>query len=102
MSNDSWNMLSGVSVPVKIVLPIVSAIIGAAFYTGNHLKGYENEIKDLRDDVIGFNDNRFDLTMKSEDALRTALLNPGLKVPDPRNPGQYFLVEGAAIAPVTP
>ena len=39
--------------------------------------------------------DRYTLTAASEDALRTAIHNPGLKVPDPRRPGQVFEVSAA-------
>ena len=47
-------------------------------------------------DVAAINDQlgqAYTITQASEDALREALANPGHKVPDPRHPGQYLVVE---------
>jgi hypothetical protein len=40
--------------------------------------------------------DRYTLTMAAENALRGALANPGVRFPDPRNPGQFFVVEKTA------
>lgn len=37
--------------------------------------------------------DRYTLTMAAENALRTALENPGMRVPDPRNPGSVIVVK---------
>lgn len=37
--------------------------------------------------------DRFTLTAVAEQALREAVANPGHRVPDPRNPGQFFVVD---------
>lgn len=52
--------------------------------------GIYQDVRDLKAD-------RYTLPMASEDAMREALANPGHRVPDPRNPGQYFVVEEARI-----
>ena len=39
-------------------------------------------------------DERYRMTNASEDALRMAMENPGLRVPDPRNPGRVLVTRG--------
>lgn len=44
--------------------------------------------------------DRYSLSMAAEDALREAIANPGHRVPDPRKPGQYIVVEqGGVVRP---
>lgn len=44
-----------------------------------------NELKSLKDDHYG-------RAEASEAALRTAIANPGMRVPDPRRTGEYIVV----------
>ena len=54
----------------------------------------------LRSDVDEIKANRWTLAQQCEHALRTAIFNPGMKVPDPRSPGQSILVGEAKVVPV--
>lgn len=48
---------------------------------------------DSLEDSIG---DRFTVAKASEVALRTAIENPGMRVPDPRNPSEIIEVRGMA------
>lgn len=47
----------------------------------------------LKADIVAQLKDNWTLPMQSEFAARQAIANPGQKVPDPRNPGQFFEVE---------
>ena len=53
----------------------------------------------LRTDVDSMKTNQWTIAQQCETALRTALENPGLRVPDPRNPGGIIVVDKARIIP---
>jgi len=42
--------------------------------------------------------DRFTLTQASEQALRHAIANPGIRVPDPRSPGLFFQVDKTRVS----
>lgn len=46
-------------------------------------------------DVSDLKTNQYTITMACEQALRTAIANPGMKVADPRNPEKIIVVEQA-------
>jgi hypothetical protein len=51
---------------------------------------FENRLIDLEKD-------RYPLSVASEAALRLAILNPGMQVPDPRTPTQVIVVHQARV-----
>lgn len=57
------------------------------------------KIDGLMKDLDAAKDERYRMTNASEDALRMAIENPGLRVPDPRNPGKVFVVQVGAVKP---
>lgn len=67
-----------------VSLSVVLVLIGFAFWLGQ-----------VYFIVDALSNDRYDLPMASEDALREAIFNPGHKVPDPRNPGHWIVVEGS-------
>lgn len=84
--------LSSMSVSAKIVIPVVVTIVGATWRISSLITGYQQEIE-------AFKEDRWTLTMQSEQAFRLAIANPGMKVPDPRAPGKMIVVEGSQVIP---
>lgn len=56
----------------------------------------QREMVEIRKDLIDLQaqmkDDRYTLTAASEKALRTAIENPGMRVPDPRDPDKIISV----------
>lgn len=50
---------------------------------------------EMKTDVEKVMIDRYTLSMASEQAMRHAMANPGIMVPDPRSPGQYFKIDKA-------
>lgn len=81
---------NAISKNTKVTLGLLLTILvaaGGAFWQASTL------YSDVRVDLDKVLNDRFTLTAASEQALRHAILNPGVKVPDPRNPGKFFQVE---------
>lgn len=92
----------------KVTLGAACAVIvslggiawGAAGYVGGKFDATnakfdkaELAIRDLGVDIGNVKADRFTMTAASEHALRTAIENPGLRVPDPRDPSKVFVVD---------
>ena len=82
-----------VSLTIGAGVALVLFVGGGAWQASSFASGIEVELKRLRLDLTQLSEDRFTVAMASEQSLRTAIANPGMKVPDPRNPGQYFFVE---------
>lgn len=54
-------------------------------------------LSSLRADVDEIKNNRWTIAQECESVLRTAILNPGIKMPDPRNPGSVIVVEQSIV-----
>jgi len=90
--------LGGMATIGAIIIWIVNAAVASRVSEIKH----ENEIRfmeirELIDDNTKASLDRYSLSHASEDAFREAIGNPGHKVPDPRNPGQYIIVEGTLV-----
>jgi len=69
---------------------IVSTGIGATWFLSAQLARYESRLDSVEAKIV---EDRYTLTMASEKALRTAIENPGMRVPDPREPSKIIVVE---------
>lgn len=93
------DFFGNVSTAWKVLLPLLTALgvlwlrIDANREDMNkHFALLQQEIRELKMQQDTAYEDRFTLTMKAEDALRTAIANPGLRIPDPKNPGKYLQV----------
>ena len=69
---------------------LLVAVVGGALY----LKG---ELSSLRNDLTTIQKDQYTMSMAVEQAFRMAVANPGMKVPDPRSPGNIIEVQRARI-----
>lgn len=83
-----------------VVLSLGGIAWGAASYVGGKFDATnakfdkaELAISALGIDLGAVKADRFTMTAASEHALRTALENPGLRIPDPRDPSKVFVVD---------
>jgi len=82
VSRQTW-----VSLGTAVML--IVALIGATVWITDRLGELEGQIQRLEQQTS----DQYTLAQAAEHALRTAMANPGLTVPDPRNPGKYFRVD---------
>jgi len=68
------------------LLTIVTTGMGATWMLSSKFTDMQNQL-----DTV--NEDRYTLTQASERALRTAIANPGMNVPDPRNPSNIIVVQ---------
>lgn len=93
--------------PVIISIPIVLAIVGATWRVGLVLQSVtnqmtteintvkiqiNNDLTTMNGRIDKLNEDKYPLSLASERALRTAIENPGMRVPDPRDPSQIITV----------
>lgn len=76
----------------KIKLGLVIVVIATCCTLAATLAG-------LRSDIENIKSSQWTIAQQCETALRTAILNPGLMVPDPRSPGGIIVVDKAKIVP---
>lgn len=70
-----------------------SIAVASARYVGSKFDAADVTIRELAKGLEGVKADRFTLTAASEAALRTAIENPGLRIPDPRDPSKVFVVD---------
>lgn len=80
-----------VSLGLVVLLAVnLVAISGAWFNVSARITNIESTLK------RGMAD-RFSVRDAANQSMRMAILNPGLRVPDPENPGSVIMVEAAAV-----
>lgn len=86
-------------ITVGLVVTILAVGIGATWQLArvvtDQFAGVRDEIASLKTGLDAVKTDRYTLTAASETALRTAIENPGMRVPDPRNPAHVFVVDTA-------
>jgi len=85
---NSWRPL------IVFAVSIIGTALSATWYLSAKINTFETRMTDVERDVSY---DRYTLTMASEKALRTAIENPGIRVPDPRDPNKIIVVN-----PTTP
>lgn len=68
------------------LLTIVTTGMGATWFLGQRFERIQNQVDVLTED-------NYTLTQASEQAFRTAVANPGMRIPDPRDPDRIIVVE---------
>ena len=75
-------------VTIGVVFIALSGAVTGTWWLGTQISQLNNRL-DRLDSLIG---DRFSMTQASETALRLAMENPGMRVPDPRDPSQVIEV----------
>lgn len=75
-------------VTIGVVFIALSGAVTGTWWLGAQIAQLNNRL-DRLDSLIG---DRFSMTQASETALRLAMENPGMRVPDPRDPSQVIEV----------
>lgn len=95
--------------PVVLLILGFQISLGGAIWTGawyisttlntvaNTQANLERDMRELEESATK---DRYTLTAASEKALRTALENPGMRVPDPRDPSKIIVVNTTAAVEV--
>ena len=58
---------------------------------------FTNEINELKDHVTQIEEDNYSMPMAVESAFRLAMRNPGMIVPDPRDPSKTIRVDSVEI-----
>ena len=74
--------------------PICGTIMGASYFLGGKAEKLQRDMQDQRLDFEALKSETYTLPMAAEQALRMAIENPGMRVPDPRNPNEVIVVSG--------
>lgn len=69
------------------------AFLGGAFWIHNSIQTLGGQMERMSEQVVTLRANQYTISQAAENALRMAIANPGMRVPDPRNPGQILVVE---------
>ena len=88
---------TGISIGLTFL--IITAVIGAAAVINKRLKSMEDRLATNEQKVVSIETDRYTLSMAVEQALRLAIANPGMHVPDPRDPSKSVTVTSAVIKP---
>lgn len=88
---------------MMLCVTLVTTGWGAAWYVSSMVKKFDSGRVSLQQEVeqikkavdairVDASTDKYTLSAASENALRTAIENPGMRVPDPRNPSDIFVV----------
>jgi Pyruvate/2-oxoacid:ferredoxin oxidoreductase gamma subunit len=72
---------------IGLVIAIITAIVGCTYWLSNRLSSIDSRLSRLEE-------NHYTVAEAEAHALRLALENPSINVPDPRNPGELLRVGG--------
>lgn len=81
------------SITLGAAAAVVLTSITVTAWLNNKLNALSVELASLRADVTKLQGEQYTTSMAEAQALRMAIENPGLRVPDPRNPGQVIVVD---------
>lgn len=82
----SLTLDSNMKVTIGVFLASISTVIGATWWISALISGF-------RLDVAKLQSEQYTLPAASEQAARMAIENPGLAVPDPRDPTRVLRVD---------
>lgn len=80
-------------ITIGTAVAVVGLAIGSTWWVAERLNDTTAQLINIRSEIEGVTAKMTDLYKKSEaseQALRMALENPGLRVPDPRDPSKVF------------
>lgn len=77
---------------VGSMITIAVVMIGATWKLASLLSEMNNQIHALSTALDDVKNSSYTMTRASEQALRTAIENPQLRVPDPRDPARLIVV----------
>jgi len=71
---------------------IVTTVVGAALWMITSVNRVETKLERLQTELTISTADRYTKTAAAENALRNAILNPGIRFVDPRDPTQSIVV----------
>lgn len=84
-----------VALPVALQITLLSSVILCTATVVWVARGTMAKLDGLRLDVDRLSTEMYRLAVASEQALRMAIENPGVRVPDPRDPNKIIVVEAS-------
>jgi hypothetical protein len=79
-------------VTISAVVACLGFAVGGTWYVASKVNEVNTAIKGLQRELQEMRDGTVTIPRAAELALRLALANPSLRVPDPRNPDQMLQV----------
>lgn len=80
------------------VRSVVAAIIAMGTIGGSGVWYVATVVNDIKRDISEMRSNSYTLDRASEVALRQAIENPGLRIPNPRDPTQVIVVTAGRVS----
>lgn len=93
---DSKIQFRSVGAIVLALVALMGTIIGGTWKIAAVMNNMSTELKSLSSSLDEVKSASYTLARASEQALRTAIENPSLRVPDPRDPNKLIIVYSAA------
>lgn len=94
---DSKIRFNTLIVTVVACFSLTTATAAFAWKASNTLTKIDNELKAQSAAISEVKENSYTLSRAAEQALRMAIENPGMRVPDPRDPSKLIVVHQGAI-----
>lgn len=93
LANIVQNVTSDTGVAVGLVVSLISAAVGCTWWLGRRLNKIDSAFMSLGGRLEAIEQRELDnytLAQAEVHALRTAIANPAMKVPDPRDPSRII------------
>lgn len=88
-----------VTTTLRAVIALIGVVITCSWWLSNKVGAIDKSLTEMSNRIVLLEDGRFSKAEAAEQAYRMAIENPGLRVPDPRNPAQIIIVQAATIRP---
>lgn len=93
-----WDRVSGMGVPAKIVAAVIPSIVvtvvSITWFFSWKVNSLQGDLDKIYQALEAIKTDEYTLTMAERDALWEAIFNPGHRVPNPRKPGEFIVVDG--------
>lgn len=98
MAEPIFSERTRIALPVALQLTLLTSVIGCTATVVWAAQSLKSKIEVRLDEnsagLALLKSEMYPLAVASEQALRTAIENPGMRVPDPRDPNRIIVVEG--------
>lgn len=100
MSNPvEWSPNTKMTLTVGAIFSVLLTVVSCTWKMASTMNEVNATMKNLDARVSAIEANRFRISDAAEVALRTAIENPSMRVPDPRDPSKIIAVGRPAAAP---
>lgn len=94
MAEPIFSERTRIALPIALQMTLLASVIGCTATVVWAAQSLKSQLDANSDGLEMLKSEMYPMAVASEQALRTAIENPGMRVPDPRDPNRIIVVEG--------